>query len=204
MSLIERTATELLELQATGKATALEIAEAFLASIREREPKVQAFMRVDEADVRKQAEAIDARRKKGEKVGLLAGVPVAVKDVLCTKGITTTCSSKMLEHFVPPYDAHVVERLKAEDAVILGKTNMDEFAMGSSTENSAYKKTTNPWDTDAHPRRQQRRQRRVRGRVRSPGERWVPTPAASIRQPAALCGIVGVKPTYGAGSAAMV
>jgi len=151
MSLIEKSATELLALQASAQATAVEIADAFLSAAREREPKLKSFMLLDDADVRRQAAAIDGKRKSGQPLGKLAGVPVAVKDVLCTRGITTTCSSKILRNFVPPYDAHVVECLKSADAVIFGKTNMDEFAMGSSTENSAYQSSRNPWDTDRIP-----------------------------------------------------
>jgi aspartyl-tRNA(Asn)/glutamyl-tRNA(Gln) amidotransferase subunit A len=196
MSLIEKTATELLALQASGQASAAEVADAFLAAIRDREPKLHAFVRVDEEAARRQAAAVDAKRRSGQPLGRLAGVPVAVKDVLCTKGAPTTCSSRMLANFVPPYDAHVVERLRAEDAVIVGKTNMDEFAMGSSTENSAFGPTRNPWDP-----------------ARTPGGSSGGSAAAvagclaavalgtdtggSIRQPAALCGVVGLKPTYG-------
>src|SRR5438270_2405504 len=151
MSMIERTATELLDLQAKGEATAEAITDVFLAAIRDREPKVKAFLHIDEDAARQQARAVDAKRKRGEKLGPLAGVPVAVKDVLCTRGVPTTCASKILKPFVPPYDAHVVERLKAADAVLIGKTNMDEFAMGSSTENSAYQVTRNPWDLERIP-----------------------------------------------------
>jgi aspartyl-tRNA(Asn)/glutamyl-tRNA(Gln) amidotransferase subunit A len=196
MNLSEMTATELLSLQGAGKASAAEIADAFLATIAARDPAVKAFMTVDPDAVRKQAAAVDAKRKSGATLGKLAGVPVAVKDVLCTKGVRTTCSSKMLENFVPPYDADSVERLKAADAVILGKTNMDEFAMGSSTENSAYQTTRNPWDTDRIPGGSSGGSAAAVAACEAPVSLGTDT-GGSIRQPAALCGIVGVKPTYG-------
>src|SRR5262249_49625949 len=119
MSLIERTATELLALQAKGEATAESITDAFLATIRSRDPKVKAFLHVDEDPARQQAGAVDAKRKKGERLGPLAGVPVAIKDVLCPRGVPTTCCSKILKNFVPPYDAHVIKKLKAADAVLI-------------------------------------------------------------------------------------
>jgi aspartyl-tRNA(Asn)/glutamyl-tRNA(Gln) amidotransferase subunit A len=196
MSLIERTATELLALQANGEATAEAVTDAFLAAIRARDPQVKAFLHVDEDAARRQARAVDQKRKNGEVLGALAGVPVAVKDVLCTRGTPTTCSGKILKHFVPPYDAHVVERLKAADAVLIGKTNMDEFAMGSSTENSAYQITRNPWNLERIPGGSSGGSAAAVAACEAPVSLGTDT-GGSIRQPASLCGIVGLKPTYG-------
>ncbi|MEZ6139569.1 MAG: Asp-tRNA(Asn)/Glu-tRNA(Gln) amidotransferase subunit GatA [Zavarzinella sp.] len=196
MSLIETTATELLKLQASGAASSLDITKAFLAHIDQHETRIQAFMHVDRDGAVAQAEAIDAKRKQGKQLGKLAGVPIAIKDVLCTHGKPTTCSSKMLQNFRPPYNAHVIERLQAEDAVIIGKTNMDEFAMGSSTENSAYHTTRNPWDTDRIPGGSSGGSAAAVAACFAPFSLGTDT-GGSIRQPASLCGIVGLKPTYG-------
>jgi len=179
-----------------GEMSARGIVEECLSAADEREPQVDAFLTVMRDEALARAEQLDEKRRSGAKLGLLAGVPVAVKDNLCTRGVRTTCASKILEKFVPPYDAHVIERLHQEDAVILGKTNMDEFAMGSSTENSGFKLTRNPWDTDRIPGGSSG------GSAAAVAARMAPLSlgsdtGGSVRQPAALCGVVGMKPTYG-------
>jgi aspartyl-tRNA(Asn)/glutamyl-tRNA(Gln) amidotransferase subunit A len=195
MTGVERTATELIEAQRSGE-SAEQIAQSFLKAINERDPKVRAFLHVDAAGALEQARAIDAKRKRGERLGALAGVPIAVKDVLCVKSQTTTCASKILENFKPPYDAHVISRLREADAVLIGKTNMDEFAMGSSTENSAVQATRNPWDLERIPGGSSGGSAAAVAACEAPLALGTDT-GGSIRQPASLCGIVGFKPTYG-------
>jgi len=194
--MIERSATDLLGLLSRGAVTSEALTDAYLQAIRQRDPKVQAFLHFDENAAREQARAVDVRRKKSEPLGPLGGLPVAVKDVLCTRGHPTTCGSKILRNFVPPYDAHVIERLRRADAVLLGKTNMDEFAMGSSTENSAYQVTRNPWDLQRIPGGSSGGSAAAVAACEAPLALGTDT-GGSIRQPASLCGVVGFKPSYG-------
>ena len=194
--MIEKSATQMAAALQSGELTSVELTKAHLARIDEVDDKVKAFLHVDKEGALKQAENVDARRKAGEKLSPLAGVPLALKDVMVQKGIPTTCGSKMLEGWRPPYDSTVVARLKSAGIIILGKTNMDEFAMGSSTENSAYFPTHNPWDLTRIPGGSGGGSAAALAAFEAPLAIGTDT-GGSIRQPAAVTGTVGVKPTYG-------
>jgi aspartyl-tRNA(Asn)/glutamyl-tRNA(Gln) amidotransferase subunit A len=190
------TAHDLASRLALKELSARELTQAFYARLEAVEPKIKAYLTLTETQALQSAEAIDALRVKGETLHPFAGIPLALKDNLITQGVRTTCASKMLEHFIPAFDSTVTARLKAAGLIALGKTNMDEFAMGSSTENSAFQKTSNPWDLT-----------RVPGGTSGGSAAAVAGGMAalalgsdtggSIRQPAAFCGVVGMKPTYG-------
>jgi len=180
----------------SGETTPSEVVQTYLRRIEVLDPKMRAYLTVTRESALAQAAAADKRFQAGKPLGPLDGIPLAIKDVICTKGVRTTCASKILEPFVPPYDATVMMRLNAAGAIMLGKTNMDEFAMGSSTENSAFFPTRNPWDLTRVPGGSSGGSAAAVAADLAAGALGSDT-GGSIRQPAAFCGTVGVKPTYG-------
>ncbi|NHW44640.1 MAG: Asp-tRNA(Asn)/Glu-tRNA(Gln) amidotransferase subunit GatA, partial [Candidatus Verstraetearchaeota archaeon] len=195
MDVLSLSARRIAELVSSGALSPVDVVEAYLGRAKRLNPKINAFITIAEEHAMRSAEELERSLKKGFR-GKLVGVPIAVKDVISTKGIETTCASKILKGYVPPYDATVIRRLKAEGAIVIGKTNMDEFAMGSSTELSAFGPTRNPWSLD-----------RVAGGSSggsgaAVAARMAPVAlgsdtGGSIRCPAAFCNVVGLKPTYG-------
>jgi aspartyl-tRNA(Asn)/glutamyl-tRNA(Gln) amidotransferase subunit A len=195
-SLTEMSAAALAEVVASGEASAVEIAQAHLDRIAAVDNQLGAFLHVDPDGALATAKTVDDQLAAGERLGPLAGVPLALKDVIVTEGLPTTCGSRILEGWIPPYDATIVRRLKDAGIVILGKTNMDEFAMGSSTENSGYFPAHNPWDTSRIPGGSSGGSSAAVAGFEAPLGIGTDT-GGSIRQPAAVTGIVGHKPTYG-------
>ena len=196
MKLYAKPAHELHEMLLKKEISSTELTKDVLARMDETEDKVRAYITETRETALQAAVAADEKLARGETIAYFEGIPGAIKDNICTKGVKTTCASKMLENFVPPYDATVVEHLAAERPVILGKLNMDEFAMGGSTENSAFHETRNPWNTDCVPGGSSGGSAAA---VAAGSAIWAlgSDTGGSIRQPASFCGVVGMKPTYG-------
>jgi aspartyl-tRNA(Asn)/glutamyl-tRNA(Gln) amidotransferase subunit A len=196
MSIFEQSASDHLQRLASGELTSVELTRAYLDRIEAVDGEIGAFLKVDGEKALERAAEIDKRQAAKQVVGRLAGLPIAVKDILCERGQTVTCGSRMLERFRPPYDSTVIAKLRDADAVLVGRTNLDEFAMGGSTENSAFHVTRNPWDRERSPGGSSGGSAAAVAAGMAPLAIGTDT-GGSIRQPAGLCGVVGMKPTYG-------